>query len=77
MTDPSQPRSGDRCPRCDGKITVTTTIIKPPWRTRYHSCRKCGYTPLHNKSVIPLEFAPSRAIPTGRNPVERESATSE
>lgn len=53
-------KSGDQCPRCDGRLQVVCTRVEGDYRYRWIGCRSCGFRPEDNKRVIPLEFAPAQ-----------------
>ena len=61
-------RSGDLCPSCGAQIQVVNTRIIGTQRVRYLGCRSCGYRPVKNKIIIPLEYAPPRVATSSTQP---------
>jgi len=64
--NPSPLRSGDPCPECHtGRIQVVNSKVVGESRVQYTGCRRCGFRPVFNKVIIPLQFAPRRVRATG------------
>ena len=50
-----------RCPKCNGKIGVTTSRIEGSSRVRYIGCKGfCGCKEVRRKLSTPLALAPRR-----------------
>lgn len=57
--------SGDKCPRrgCKGRLQVIRTEVHDTHRMRFIGCRECGYRPVKNKLIVPIQYAPRRFRP--------------
>lgn len=64
------------CPQCGGWVTCTTTRLTADgqYRTRYYSCRSCGYCP-HRKRVLPVSRKNTLAPAAATAILERIKAT--
>jgi hypothetical protein len=64
LTNGHGPQIGDPCQRenCCGVLGVGTTIVdrENSVRIRYLRCRECKSSPMANKQVVPLHYAPPR-----------------
>lgn len=46
-------RSGDRCPKCEGRMVVYATKHKGDWQHRFLRCLFCHHRPERNIEVVP------------------------
>jgi hypothetical protein len=50
----------DACPRCGSILQVVNSKVVGDTRVRYIGCRRCGFRPENNKTLVPAIYAPYR-----------------